>query len=125
MKLLAQNIPLAPSGGYIQPSGPLNIGSDPSRAGSVFNQIISTTIGVLTVVATIWFVFQFISAAVSIITSAGNKENLQNAKTKLTQSLMGLVVVVVAIFLIKFIGEILGLPDILDPTVFINSLPTN
>lgn len=111
-KLLAQNtLPLYPSGGFKVPG----FGSgDPQDAGTIFNKFISSTIGLLTVIAGIWFIFQFIIGAIGILTSGGDKASLASAKSKITYGIIGLVIVIVSIFIIDLIGRLLGL-DILNP----------
>lgn len=90
--------------------GPLGtIGNNPGGAGTVLESVISTAIGVMTIIAFIWFVVQFFIAAIQIISSGGDKNALAAAKGKLSTSVIGLVVVISAIFLINLIGTILGI----------------
>jgi hypothetical protein len=113
MDKLAGGIPLAPEGGF-RGSGPLGLEDRPaSQASYIFNRAISTIVGVMTVVALIWFTFQFIIGAIGIITSGGDKAALESAKKKLTTGIVGVVIVVVAVFLIDLIGDIIGV-DILE-----------
>jgi len=60
--------------------------------------------------------------AVSIITSGGDKNALESAKKKITSGLIGLMITIFAIFLVRFIGYIIGLPDILSIGGFFESL---
>lgn len=122
-KLLAVDIPLFPQGQQFGSgvSGPLsNPGANP---GSVFTQTLSKIIGVLTVVAFIWFTFQFIFGAIRIVTSGGDKAALEAARKQITTGIIGLVVVVAAIFIVGLIGTILGIPDILNPTSILKAPP--
>ncbi len=102
------DIPVAPSGGFTLPG---TLGQNPG-AGSVYklSDVISTALGVITIIAFIWFVIQFFLAAIQIISSGGDKNALAAAKGKLTTSLIGVVVVISAIFLIDIVGDILGIP---------------
>lgn len=114
--LLAQ-INLAPGGGFTGP-GKLGNPSD-ATAGSDFESVISTVIGVMTAIAFVWFTINFLIAAISWMTAGSDSKKVEGARTKLTNSLIGLVVTVAAIFLIDFIGKILGV-DILNPTTILN-----
>lgn len=84
------------------------------QAGTQLNRMISTIIGVLTAVAAIWFIFQFIIAGYQWIQSGGEKSNLEQARDKITNSLIGLILVVGAWIIIGIIGKIIGL-EILNP----------
>ncbi len=94
---------------------------DNSVVGEQLNKIISTIIGVLTSVAAIWFIFQFIIAGYQWIQSGGEKSNLDQARDKITNSLIGLIIVVVAWIVMGVIGKILGL-DILNPGKLLQNL---
>lgn len=78
-------------------------------AGFALSTIISTVIGVITVVAGIWFIFNLVIAAIGILVSGGSEEAIKNNTKKLTQSLLGLVMVIGAIALMSLIGLILGI----------------
>jgi len=122
MKLLAADIPLAPGGGY-QGKGPLGLeGSGPEAATGIFNKFISSTVGVMTVIAFIWFIFLFVSGAISIMTSGGDKASLETARKRLFTGIVGIVVVIAAIFIIDLIGNLLGIPEILNPAKLIEDV---
>lgn len=106
-------------GGFISGFGPLGLEKiglpfNIDEVMTIFNRIISGTIGLMTVIAGIWFIFSFIMGAIGFLTAGGNQENIQKATQKLTQSLIGLVIVVAAYAIISLMGNILGL-DILNP----------
>lgn len=106
--LLAQ-IRLYPGTGGLQGipgSGPLATPGD--NGINLFTEIISTAIGLITIIAIIWFIFTFITGAIGIIASGGDKQALESAKKKITTGLIGLVVVIVAIFVFDLIGYLLG-----------------
>lgn len=85
-----------------------------AKVGIQLNAVVSTIVGVMTVVAAIWFIFQFITAGYQWISSGGDKTNLQQARDKITNSMIGLIIVVSAWIIIGVIGKIVGL-DILNP----------
>lgn len=77
-------------------------------AAGMFNKIISNIIGVMTIGAGIWFIFQFIIGAYSWMAAGSDQQAIQNAQQKITNAVMGLVVVVAAYAIISLLGAILG-----------------
>lgn len=80
---------------------------------SQFESIISTVIGILTIVGSLWFMFQIITAAIEWIGSEGDKAKLTQARSKITQSLTGIIILFGAYGLILVVGTIFGV-NILD-----------
>ncbi len=101
--------------GAIRGLGPLGNFFDPF---SLLNKVISTIIGIFTVCAGIWFIFQFIIGAFSWLTAGSDKMALENAKKRILNAIIGLVVVISSIFIIDLVGTLLGL-KILSPAEFI------
>lgn len=95
--------------------------TDPTPAANAFSNFISKAIGVMTVIAIIWFIFTLFLGAIAWISSGGDKVKLQNAQKQITTALTGLIIVIAALFLVKLIGIIFGI-DILNITNMINSL---
>jgi len=93
----------------------------PSEGGNLFEKMISGIIGLLTVVAGIYFVFLFIVGAIGWLGSEGEKQKVATARAKITNGIIGLVVVIGAVFFIELIGTLLGL-DILNPAGFVTDL---
>lgn len=91
------------------------------QVGDKLNAVISSLIGFLTIVAGLWFLFQFIIAGYQWINSQGDKNNTQAAQDKITNSLIGLIIIVIAWVIIGTIGKILGL-DLLNPGAAMNAL---
>lgn len=86
-----------------------------------FAGAISAIVGFLTIVAGLWFIFQFIIGAIQWLASSGDKAALTTAQQKLTNSFIGLILVVAAIAVVKLVGVFLGF-DILDPGKFIDAI---
>jgi hypothetical protein len=115
MKKLA-DIQLGPEGGFTG-FGPLGLEGGES-APAVFTKFLSSTIGLMTIIAIIWFVFLMIMGAIGIISSGGDKASLESARKRITTGIIGFVVVVAAIFIVQLIGRFIGIPDLLDlPTL--------
>lgn len=87
-----------------------------SREDSVYQleDIISSIIGFVTIVAFIFFVFQVIFAGYSFISAQGDEKKLEAARSKLTNGILGLTLVVIAFGFTAFIAKILGLGDVFD-----------
>jgi len=79
-----------------------------SSAAEVFAGIISRIIGVMTIIAGIWFIFQFISGGYNYMAAGGDQQKMTNATKRITNSLIGLVVVVAAYAVMSLLGAILG-----------------
>lgn len=113
MKTLAQ-IQLAPDGGF-KGFGKLGLqGTSATNADITFAGFISGVIGILTVVAIIWAIFIFISGAISYMASGGDKAAVESARKRIANGLIGLVLVILSLVVIKLLGYLLGMPDILN-----------
>ncbi|AKM83109.1 hypothetical protein A2422_04005 [Candidatus Woesebacteria bacterium RIFOXYC1_FULL_31_51] len=122
MNKLAE-IKLSPDGGF-KGFGPLGLEGGQDGV-SVFVNFLSSAIGLITIIAIIWFIFIFLIGAVGIISSGGDKNSLESAKKKISSGVIGIAVTILAIFIIKLIGVLLGITDILDFTTMFNSLLIN
>jgi len=100
--------------------GPLGLegGGD---APSVFTNIISGAIGLMTIIAGIYFIFILIAGAIAWLSAGGDKGAVENARKRITNGIIGLVVVIAAIFIFRLITTILGVEDIRDPASFIQN----
>lgn len=113
MKLIAQT-----SLGTLKGLGPLgDLGEGrivTHNAFVQFTRVFSVGVGVLTISAGIWFIFQILSGAIKWMTSGGEKQALQNAHKHITNAILGLFVVVFSYALIGIVGLIFGI-NILSP----------
>lgn len=115
-------------GGKLEGLGPLGgetvdliFGKTPKGALDLFFKVLSAIVGILTIVAAIWFVFQFFIGAIQIMTSGSDKTKMQEASGRMTQAVVGIIIVIAAIFFISLIGALTGL-RILGPWPFIYGL---
>jgi hypothetical protein len=92
-----------------------------SEAARKFGGAISAIVGLLTVVAGIYFIFQFVIGGVQWISSGGDKAGIASAQGKITQALIGFVLIAASIAIVKILGQFLGF-DILNPAAFIESI---
>jgi hypothetical protein len=115
MRKLLADFRFAPSTG-IRGRGALGLEGDvANNAPNIFNRFVTSAIGLMTIIAAIWFVFLFFTGAISIIASGGDKGALEDARKRLTTGIIGLVIVISAIFAISLAGKLLGFDLILDP----------
>lgn len=112
--------------GILKGLGPLGLETleDITKEGvfTLFNDLISTIIGLMTVVAGIYFLFLVIIAGYQWMTSGGDKAGMEAARNKLTYAVIGLVVVVAAFALISIIGTLMGI-DFLKPGEILKNFP--
>jgi len=108
-------------GGVLEGLGPLGEVLALNQALDLFFKVLSAIIGIMTIVAAIWFVFQFFIGAIQIMTSSGDKAKMQEASGRITHAVIGIVVVIGAIFFISLIGALTGL-NILGPWEFVTEL---
>lgn len=119
--LLAGTLDLTPSGGF-KGLGPLGLeGSDASDSLKIFNKVISSAVGLMTIIAGLWFIFILLGGAIGIISAGGDKAKLEEAKAKMTSGLIGIVVTVAAVFLVDLIGKLIGL-DILGGALRVENI---
>jgi len=115
--LLAQEpLQVAPNNGFTG-FGKLGLqGGTASSAEDIFTNFLSSAIGLMTIIAIIWFVFIFITGAIGYMSSGGDKAAVESARKKIVNGLVGLILVIIAIFVVKLIGYLIGIPDILNVT---------
>ncbi|RJR15716.1 hypothetical protein C4579_01405 [Candidatus Microgenomates bacterium] len=83
--------------------------------------VISTIIGLITIIAALFFMMQFVIGGLNWISSSGDKQRLQEAQGRISQGIIGLIVVVAAYGVMTIISTVLGF-DFLDPGSFITNL---
>lgn len=93
----------------------------PANSPTAFARVVSVAIGILTVVAGLYFLFRLLTAALKWIGAGGNKDTLAAAQKQITSALTGLIIVVLSYALMGLVGLILGL-DILNLAPLITGL---
>lgn len=84
---------------------------------------ISSVIGVMTVAAGIWFMFQLLVGGFFWISSGGDKAKLHEARERLTNAFLGLVIVVGGWSILALTGQFLGFDIVVgDPGTIIGNL---
>ncbi len=96
----------------------------PDDAPALLGKFIAGLVGVLLVFATILALFQILQGAVSWITSGGEKASLDSARDRITNALIGLVLVFAAWALYLVILRFLGISLLGDNGTINISLPS-
>lgn len=113
---LAQDLQLYdPNTGSLKGFGALGLDNprNPLEAPVIFSTFISSVIGLISLIAIIWFIINLLTGAISVLTSAGDKNALENAKKKITNSLIGLLITFFSLFVVNFVGWLIGFPGVL------------
>lgn len=87
----------------------------------LLNKVVSIAIGFITLAAFLYFMFQFFTAGLSWVTAGGDQKKIESAGNKITNGIIGMVIVISAIFVIDLLGKVLGI-DILNPFEFITKI---
>lgn len=79
-----------------------------SGAAGSLSSVLSNAIGFMTIVAGLFFVFYFIIGTIAWITSGGETQKLEEARKKMTNAAIGMVIVVASYSIIYIVGQVLG-----------------
>lgn len=98
-------------------------GIAPTTPEATLENIISTTVGVLTIVAVIFFAIQIIFAGYAFMSSEGDTKKMEESRKRLTEGVMGLFIVVIALGAASLIGRLTGLGgNVLDLQTLLGKL---
>jgi len=112
-RLLADSNP----GTFTGPGIP--VGNNPTLG---LEKIISQVIGVLTIVAFVFFTIQIIFAGYAFLTSEGDEKKIETSRKRLTEGVLGIVIIIVALGIAALIARLTGLGDIFDLDAMLNSM---
>ncbi len=99
------------------------VGVDPNKYGNATltaEKIIGQVIGILTIVAFIYFAIQMILAGYAYFTSEGDKGKIETARKRLTEGILGAFIVVIALGLAALIASLAGIDNVFDLEVMFN-----
>lgn len=108
-------------GPRISGEGEIGLPGGGDAAPSLFNDIITRTIGIMTLIAAVFFLILILTGGLGIMASGDDKQAYAGAKKKLTNGTIGLLIVVLAVFLADFLGGFVGL-DVLNPGDWFNAI---
>lgn len=106
--LLAGELEGVPAGEISGP-GPLGGEGGFADAPGLFENVISSIIGILTAAAIIWFVFQFLIGGFSWIGSSGDPKQVEAARNRIYNAVLGLIITLAALAIISLIGTLLNI----------------
>lgn len=98
-----------------------NLGSAGAGAGAI-TKVISGIIGIITIGAAIWFMIQLFIGGLNWLASGGEKTKLNEARDRITNAFVGLILVVAAWGIFALMGQFLGFSDILLPASIIEKI---
>ena len=98
--------------------------TETTNASSILATVISNAIGAMTIGAGIWFLFQAIIAGYNYLSAGGDKTKIEAAGRKLTNSLIGIALVVAAYGFLAIIGSFLGIEFLKIGKLFSNITST-
>lgn len=121
VKFLAQTLSTPFPEGF-QGLGPLGGETSPGiwslftevTASEKFERIFSVSVGVMTVIGSLWFLVQIFIGAIQWVAAGSEKQAIQEARKRIMQSIVGLLVIVMSYGLIYLISGVFGL-QILSP----------
>ena len=118
IKLLADAAPPTKifGGGITPPSDAFNSANSTVGETSLQNleTFISNGLGLLTILAGLFFIFYFVSAGMNWITAGGDSGKIQKARDQMVQSVLGLIIIAISYGIVGLVGSFLGI-QILQP----------
>ena len=86
-------------------------------------RVVSNVLGIITVIAGLGFLFYFMFGAINWITSGGDSNKAQAARTTIINALIGLTIAVIAYPIVQILSQLLGVPlakpqELFDQLVF-------
>jgi hypothetical protein len=114
------NTLLAQFGNGFEPVAPVLTGESNTNDGVLSNleSIISTGLGILTVLGGIFFLFYFFTATYKILTAGGDSAKLGQAWQQIIHGVLGLLILVAGYAIVGLIGSIVGI-EILNPALIL------
>ena len=111
MKLLADTVPVPSVFGTINPPAQLKPFIDKGGAGAGgISLFLNNLISLIYILASIIFVFMIVWGALEWLTSGGDKEKVSKAQQKLTNAVVGMLVVVISLTVFSVVtGNVLGI----------------
>lgn len=74
----------------------------------ILDTILSNLLGFLTICGGIWFAITIVTAGYKFIQAQGDAQQIKEAQKQITNSFIGISIVVAAVFLLSLVGELLN-----------------
>lgn len=115
---------LGPIGGDTSSLGPFgDIANKGQYAGATaVVDTISSIIGMMTAAASIWFLLQVLFGGYEWMSAGGDTKKIENARSRITNAFIGIIIVVGSWSLLAVTGQFLGFDTLVNPTKFIDSV---
>ncbi len=104
--------------------GPLGLKGDldATMSSYIFQNFISSLIGIISIISIIWFVIILITSGISYMNAGSDQKATEAARKRITNGLIGLLITIFGIFVVRLAGQIFNLPDILNLNKLIESI---
>lgn len=89
---------------------------------SMLETVLSNVIGFATLIAIIYFTIQIILTGFAYITAHGDKNKLDTARSRLSNSFLGIIIVLTSVGLVSLLARFLGLSSPFDWVNFFDIL---
>lgn len=96
--------------------------TDTADATTKFETYISNIIGILTIVGVLFFIIQIIFAGFGFLSSEGDEKKMEMNRSRLTNGVLGLFIIVIAVGLGSLIAKLLGFENPLDINTLFNNM---
>lgn len=93
-----------------------------SSSAQIFQNFISSAIGLISIIAVVWFVFIIISSGISYMGAGADTKAAEGARKRISTGLVGLLITIFGIFVIRLAGQIFNIPNILQIPSLIESI---
>ncbi|WKZ25370.1 MAG: hypothetical protein QY322_03180 [bacterium] len=85
-----------------------------STSAVIFQNFISTAIGLVSIIAIVWFVIIIITSGISYMGAGSDQKATEAARKRITNGLIGLLITIFGIFIINLMGQIFNIEGILQ-----------
>lgn len=114
---------LGPIGGNgLGPFGDLGTKADKYSGLSGVISTVNSVVGIMTVFASIWFLFQLLYSGYEWVSAGGDSKKIATARERITHSFIGLVIVIGAWSLLAVAGQFFGYDTLIDPKSVIDKM---
>ena len=96
--------------------------TDPYAGATALVDTVSNIIGILTVSASIWFLLQILFGGYEWMSAGGDTKKIEGARSRITNSFIGIIIVVGSWSLLAVTGQFLGFDTLVNPKTFIDSV---
>jgi hypothetical protein len=81
---------------------------------TLLEKVVGNIIGILTILGVIYFIFQIIFAGYAFMSAQGDPKSMESARKRLTDGILGLTIIIVAVGLGSLLATLMGITNILD-----------